>query len=156
MEKIIEELRAIINAYSDKIAALDESVFSAKPSPGKWSKKEVLGHLIDSAHNNTRRFICGQYEATAPKIVYDQDQWVNLNNYQQSESKEVIALWALANKRIIAILEKMPASSYSKQADTGKNSESLHTLEFLADDYVKHLKHHLNQIIPHSFDIVYP
>jgi hypothetical protein len=156
MKNIIKELREIIEVYSSKIAAIDENVFCAKPLPNKWSKKEVLGHLIDSAHSNTRRFICGQYEATPPKIVYDQDQWVLLNNYQQSDSKEVIALWALANKRIIAILEKMPASSYSKQADTGKNSESLHTLQFLAEDYVKHLKHHLNQIIPNSFDIVYP
>ena len=156
MKKAIEELDQIVNSYSKKISSISEEEFSAKPKPGKWSKKEVLGHLIDSAHNNTRRFIVGQYDAAPPKIVYDQDQWVSLNNYQRSDSKEVIDLWALANKRIVSILRKMPSSSYSKQADTGKETQSLHTLEFLAVDYVKHLKHHLNRIIPNSFDVVYP
>ena len=135
---------------------MPENDFSAKPSPVKWSKKEVLGHLIDSAQNNLRRFICGQYEAVPSKIVYDHDHWVTLNAYQQAESKEIIALWVLLNKRIASVLEKMPSISYSNLSDTGKNSISTHSLEWLASDYVKHLKHHLNQILPHSFDIRYP
>src|SRR5258705_1132 len=138
MKNTIEELNQIVEEYSKKIAAFSDTEFSAKPLPNKWSKKEVLGHLIDSAHNNTRRFIVGQYDDTPAKIIYDQDQWVSLNDYQQTDSKEVIALWKLANKRIMAILAKMPTPAYSKEVDTGKNSASLHTLEFLAVDYVKH------------------
>ena len=156
MKSVIEELGSIINEYSKKIAAISELEFSTKPLPNKWSKKEVLGHLIDSALNNARRFIVGQYDATPAKIVYDQDQWVSLNNYQQTDSKEVIDLWVLANKQIINILQKMPTNAYAKQSDTGKETQSLHTLEFLAVDYIKHLKHHLNQIISNSFDVVYP
>ena len=156
MKATANDLNKIISDYSLKISAISEQEFSAKPLPNKWSKKEVLGHLIDSAQNNLRRFVCGQYESTPPKIVYDQDYWVKANNYQQTDSKEVIATWKLTNSRIATILETMPASSYVKECDTGKNSVSLHTLEWLAVDYVKHLKHHLNQIIPNSFDIVYP
>jgi hypothetical protein len=55
------------------------------------------------------------------------------------------------NGRIAAVLEKMPEGNYKKQSLTSQ----LHTLEFLAEDYVKHMKHHLNQIIAGSFDIVY-
>jgi hypothetical protein len=156
MKSTVSELLKITNDYSLKISAIAEQGFSAKPMPNKWSKKEVLGHLIDSAHNNLRRFICGQYEATPPKIVYDQDFWVSANNYQHADSKEVIATWKSINHRIGTVLETMPASSYAKECNTGKDSVSLHTLEWLAKDYVKHLKHHLNQIIPNSFDIVYP
>jgi hypothetical protein len=156
MQTTIKELKKIINDYSLTISGISNHEFSAKPLPNKWSKKEVLGHLIDSAHNNLRRFVCGQYEVMPPKIVYDQDYWVKVNNYQQTESKELIATWKLINTRIVTILETMPASAYTKECDTGKNSVSLHSLEWLADDYVKHLKHHLNQIIPNSFDTVYP
>jgi len=155
MEVTISELNTIIRDYSLKIGAISEQGFSAKPSPNKWSRKEVLGHLIDSAQNNLRRFICGQYETSPPKIVYDQEHWVNANAYQHMDTKEVIALWILINSRIAAVLKQMPSNSYAKECDTGKNSVSLHSLEWLADDYVKHLKHHLNQIIPNSFDIVY-
>jgi hypothetical protein len=156
MQTTIKELKKITNDYSLKIRDISEQEFSAKPLPNKWSRKEVLGHLIDSAHNNLRRFVCGQYEAAPPKIIYDQDYWVKANHYQQAESKEVIALWKLINSRIATVLETMPINSYPKECDTGKNTVSLHSLEWLAEDYVKHLKHHLNQIIPNSFDIIYP
>ena len=147
MKNTTTELIKIVNDYSEKISVIAESEFSAKPLPNKWSKKEVLGHLIDSAQNNLRRFICGQYETAPPKIVYDQDHWVNLNAYQQTDGKEVIDLWVLMNKRIGAVLTKMPVTSYAKSSDTGKNSVSLHSLEWLAEDYVKHLLHHLHQLL---------
>jgi len=156
MTSTINDLNQIIKEYSVKFSSIPESEFSNKTQPNKWSKKEVLGHLIDSAQNNLRRFISGQYEATPSKIVYDQDRWVELNNYQQTESTDVIALWVLINKRILAALEKMPSSSYTRMSDTGGTSASLHSLAWLAEDYVRHLKHHLNQIIPGSFDIRYP
>ncbi|MBI1769990.1 MAG: DinB family protein [Bacteroidetes bacterium] len=156
MKKTTEELAQIISEYSIKFSAIPEKEFAAKPLPHKWSKKEVLGHLIDSAQNNLRRFICGQYESSPPKIVYDQDRWVISNNYLQTDSTEVISFWQLINKRIIAVLNQMPSTNYSLNCDTGKNAEQLHSIEWLADDYVKHLKHHLNQIIPNSFNIVYP
>ena len=155
MQATIDQLENIINQYWPLLKELDEAEASYKPLPNKWSKKEVLGQLIDSAQNNLRRFICGQYETSPPKIVYDQDHWVNANAYQHMDTKEVIALWILINSRIAAVLKQMPSNSYAKECDTGKNSVSLHSLEWLADDYVKHLKHHLNQIIPNSFDIVY-
>ncbi len=156
MKNTIIDLSKIINDCSLKISSIPESEFSKKTQPNKWSKKEVLGHLIDSAQNNLRRFICGQYEFVPSKIVYDQERWVEMNNYQQTKNEEVIALWVLMNKRILAVLEKMPASAYTKTSDTGKESVALHSLEWLAEDYVKHLKHHVNQIIPGSFDIRYP
>ena len=81
MEMTIKELQQIVDLYKKKIAAIPEAEFSAKPRADKWSKKEVLGHLTDSAQNNLRRFICGQYEASPLKIVYEQDFWVKANDY---------------------------------------------------------------------------
>ncbi len=151
MQSNIEELRNIINSFTGQIGRIAESEFIAKPLPDKWSKQEVLGHLIDSAQNNLRRFICGQYENIPSKIVYDQDFWVTANGYQHMKTKDVLMLWKLINERIAAVLEQMPAENYTKQSETSE----LHTLQWLASDYIKHLKHHLNQIIAGSFDIIY-
>src|SRR5258708_22540685 len=128
MKKITEELDQIIQEFSKKISAISETEFSAKPRPHKWSKKEVLGHLIDSAQNNLRRFIYGQYESTPPKIVFDQNRWVASNNYLESDSKDVITLWQLINKRIVAVLTQMPSSAYSMNCDTGKTTPQLYSL----------------------------
>ncbi len=155
MESIVKELNTIVNEFAAKISQFSEADLAQKPLPNKWSKKEVIGHLIDSGQNNLRRFISGQYELT-PKIVYDQDFWVNVNNYQNMPGKEVITLWRLVNSQIANVLSSMDPGSYQKTCNTSKGGVQLRTLEWLADDYVKHMKHHLNQVIKGSFDIVYP
>ena len=155
MEKVISELSGLVIEYVKKFNAINDSDFSSKPLPNKWSKKEVVGHLIDSAQNNLRRFIVSQYESQPPNIVYDQDFWVKANGYQQMKKEETIALWRLMNERICDVLRSMPESNYEKESNTGNTEIQLHTLHWLAEDYVKHMKHHLNQIIPGSFNIVY-
>lgn len=152
MKTTVGELRSIVENFNSKIRVIPEEEFSAKPLPHKWSKKEVIGHLIDSAHNNLRRFICGQYETVPSKIVYDQDYWVIANRYQNMKKEDILLLWRMLNERIAVVLEHMPEENYTKQSETSAR----HTLEWLAIDYVKHMKHHLNQVISGSFEIVYP
>ena len=151
MKKVVQELHAIVTEYRNKFDGIAENDFQAKPLPHKWSKQEVVGHLIDSAQNNLRRFICGQYESSPPLVVYQQDFWVAANGYQQMKKQDVVELWQLLNFRICAVLENMPAENYTKEANAG----SIRTLEWLAHDYVKHMKHHINQIISGSFNVVY-
>ncbi len=155
MKNTIEELSDIIKEFTIKMVAISDVQFSDKPNPTKWSKKEVVGHLIDSGHNNLRRFICGQYESS-PKITYDQDIWVTANNYGGLQKEPVIQLWRLLNEQICEVLRAMPEQNSKHMCNTGKNQVELHSIEWLAGDYVKHLKHHLNQIIPASFPISYP
>jgi hypothetical protein len=151
MKDVIREINQIVSDYAEKINGISDREFSVKPLPNKWSKKEIVGHLIDSAHNNLRRFICGQYELEPPLIAYQQDFWVESNEYQQMDRHELLQLWLLMNRRICAVLENMGEENYSKQCNTG----NLHSLQWLAVDYVKHMKHHINQIISGSFDVIY-
>ena len=145
MEAIVQQLENIINTYTVKFLNFTEAELSLKPSVDKWSKKEIIGHLIDSAQNNIRRFIVTQYETT-PYVVYAQDNWVRIQNYNQYNSKDLITLWALLNKHIVVILKNMPAEKYQLQCNTGKGQEELHSIEFLATDYITHHLHHLKQI----------
>lgn len=154
MKNTVNELQSLLNEYSIKFATISETDFSQKRFPTKWSKKEVVGHLIDSAQNNLRRFIVVQHESQT-KIVYDQDFWVNVNGYQQMKKEDVIMLWKLVNERICSVLGSMPETNFKKETNTGKTEVQLHTLDWLAEDYVKHMKHHLNQVIHGSFDIIY-
>jgi len=149
MQDAIHELRQITADFSALLKGIAESDFSNKPLPDKWSKKEIIGHLIDSAQNNLRRFICAQYESTPPKIVYQQNFWVSACQYQHMPSQNVIELWVLINQQIISVLLSMPSEKYSAQCETSE----LRTLEWLAVDYIRHMKHHLNQVIPESLEI---
>ncbi len=155
MKHVVNELNDIVTEYSERISRISDKDLSNKPLPHKWSKKEVLGHLIDSGHNNLRRFISAQYEVSPPKIFYDQDFWVKVNDYQHRPAADVIELWRLVNEQICSVLTTMPQGNYGKTADVGKLESKQLTLQFLAEDYISHMKHHLNQIIPGSYDILY-
>src|SRR5215471_19031784 len=118
MKAIADQLDLVIREYLPQLRNVPEDEFSYKPDPAKWSKKEILGHLVDSAQNNIRRFIVGQYE-TKPHIVYYQDQWVALQNYQHYSTHELIRLWQLLNQHICIVLDKMPKENYGKLCNTG-------------------------------------
>jgi hypothetical protein len=155
MKRTIEDITRVLDEMEPSLRAISDAEFSAKPRQDKWSKKEVIGHLIDSAHNNLRRFISARSE-DRPKIIYEQDFWVEANGYQSATKEDVITLWRLINERICAVLAAIPSSKYNAECDTGKGQPQYRTLEFLAADYVKHMKHHMNQVIAGSYDIVYP
>ncbi len=156
MRSIVDDLNRTIAGFAEKMRGLTEADWRARPQPTKWSRIEVIGHLIDSAHTNLRRLIVGQYEATPPHLIYDQDFWVKANAYQQAPIETVLTLWILMNHRIATVLSQMDEQNYSKSCDTGRGEKELHTLLWLAADYVKHLKHHLNQVIPNSYPVTYP
>jgi hypothetical protein len=118
-----------------------------KPSDDQWSAREIIGHLTDSAQVNLQRFIRCTYEEGF-KLIYLQNEWVSVQKYQQADTTEVFLLWRLLNKQIQRVLDNYPADRWNAQCDTGKNSVKLHTVEYLAYDYVDHMKHHLKQIIP--------
>lgn len=142
MHNTILQLETILSVYEPMLLKLDEQTASYKPLPAKWSRKELIGHLIDSAHNNLRRFIVAQYE-DKPLIKYAQDHWVLAAGYQDHPLNELIELWILINKNIIRVLKNLPAGMEQREVLT----ESLHTIEWLAADYNKHLLHHLHQVL---------
>lgn len=133
----------IIDKAVDLLLEISDEEMSRKVSPDKWSKKEILGHLIDSATNNHQRFIRAQYESN-PQIIYDQNKWNEFNFYQEIESSQIINFWTIYNRQIIEIIKRIPKENLANQVSVG---EKIMTLEFIIDDYVEHLEHHLKQLI---------
>jgi len=150
MNNTITGLASIIENYTPLLKKVNEPSWKAKPLPGKWSKSEELGHLIDSAQNNIRRFIVAQYEEQ-PHIVYRQDAWVSISNYQDYPVNDLIELWVLINRHICMILKNMPAEKARNLVLT----QHIHSIEWLAEDYNKHLLHHLHHLLELE-PVVYP
>lgn len=144
MQTIIEHLQKIVISYSGRLSAVTEASYSHRPGPGKWSKKEILGHLVDSAQNNIRRFVVTQYE-DMPRIVYDQDKWVAIADYQHYPTSDLITLWTLLNRHICRVLQNTSPEAAQRRCDNSDTKK--HTIEWLAADYCNHLLHHLHQIL---------
>jgi hypothetical protein len=138
LEKHIQEVPEHFKQFSSE-------VLLQKPAPGKWSKQEILGHLIDSAINNLKRFTDTQYFPQPYTVIrYNQDELVVINRYQQLPLEHLLQLWSILNKQIVNIISTIPADklSYTVIIPSGDPK----TLEWLAIDYVEHMEHHLKQI----------
>jgi DinB superfamily len=142
MKNIVQELETLIQKHYPAFKSMDDSKFIFKSDPSKWSKKEIIGHLIDSAESNIRRFVVTQYEENAT-IVYQQDKWVEICCYQKWDTKELIDLWFLLNRQICEILKNTSDEVAKRKCMTAE----LHSIKWLAVDYIKHLKHHLRQVL---------
>ena len=145
MNQHVVALKELITSHLEIFNNYSDMEWAAKPDPARWSKKEIIGHLIDSAQNNLRRFVVTQYAANQ-NIVYDQNQWVTLQHYQTTPAIDLLDLWRLLNFQIARVIENIPAERLAYTCDTGKNGAELHALDWLIEDYVAHTRHHLQQI----------
>jgi hypothetical protein len=146
VEKAKDEILVLVNDALLDFKKISDEVWNDKPNPIKWSKKELLGHLIDSASNNLRRLIVGQYEQ-GTKIVYDQDKWVSFQSYQEMHIEDIKALWNLQNLQLARVIARTPQSKLDNTCDTGKGKTEVHSLIYFIEDYIVHLKYHLKQIV---------
>lgn len=145
LSEIISGIKKNLNEVPGKFLKLPDDDVSVHPVPGKWSKKQILGHLCDSALNNYSRFIRVQYETEPFDIQrYKQDEWVKSNDYQNESKDEIIFLWTILNRRIVKIISGIPEYKLKMKCDTGEGN--FQTLDFIIRDYLSHMNHHLNQI----------
>ncbi len=144
IDEAIGRLAFLCTRIPPLLMEIDEPAFSLKLSPVKWSKKEIVGHLIDSATNNHQRFVRGQFEDN-PAISYDQNKWNECSYYQQMTKGNLIDFWTNYNEHLLELIRLIPKENLQRTC-TMKDG-SLATLEFLIKDYVDHLEHHLRQMV---------
>jgi hypothetical protein len=142
MQHIAQQLNALLDQHLEQLHALPYEKMSKKTSPTKWSKRQIMGHLVDSAHSNIRRMVVAQYEVE-PFIVYNQDKWVEIVNYQEWDDRPIIDLWYALNKQFCRILVNTSPEMSARKCRT----QEMHTLDWLASDYLLHLRHHLHQVL---------
>jgi hypothetical protein len=137
------QLREVVEQVVPRLRAITEGAAALRPAPDKWSPKEELGHLIDSAANNHQRFIRLQLQPELTLPGYAQEGWVLANQYQQVNWADLITLWAAYNQHLAFVIQHIDPAMGDR---IWHHPESDYTLQFLVDDYVVHMKGHLATI----------
>lgn len=139
----LERLKLLLREVPAKVRELPREA-GERPAPGVWSAKEEFGHLLDSAANNHQRIVRGQLEDRLQMPSYDGERWVELHRYQQRDWPELIDTWILLNRQLLSAAEAAPEAAWSHTLTVG-DSEPM-TLEFVFDDYLDHMVHHLHHM----------
>jgi hypothetical protein len=151
----VNELRHAVWETSLSLEKLSDSIVSRRPAPGKWSIKEIIGHLVDSASNNHQRFVRAPQQDHLTFVGYEQDEWVRAQDYAAAPWQELVTLWRTFNLHLARVMERTPEDMRTKRhrkhnldqvAFRPVSASDEVTLDWFMEDYVLHLKHHLRQI----------
>ena len=140
----LASLRSLLSQVPSRLEQLPPKQVELKSAPSKWSPKEELGHLLDSAANNHQRIVRTQLEDKPKMPGYDGDAWVKLHGYQQRNWPQMIELWRALNQQLLAAAEATSDSAWARTC-TIADSQPL-TLKFVFEDYIEHMLHHLKHI----------
>lgn len=144
MSTSAEDLNGVVSDTLPKLRALSEEEVTRSRGAGKWVKKEILGHLIDSAVNNHQRFVRAQMSDRLVWPGYEQDGWVAVQRYRERSWADIVSLWEQMNLHLAHVMVAIPREHLSRKCVIGDHEPV--TLDWLMGDYVRHLRHHLDQI----------
>jgi hypothetical protein len=147
-------LRHTIETELPNLKTVSDNEAAERPGgPQKWSRKEELGHLIDSASNNHIRFVLATIDGEFRGLGYAQDKWVKAHGYHNLEWKTLIDLWHQYNSLIAHLVESIPEKDMGNRCVIGWG---VVTLGFLIEDYVLHMQHHLDHVLSRERITPYP
>ena len=156
MPGYVRTLRNAIEKSTPLLEKMSDELTQQRPAPGKWSPREIIGHLIDSASNNHQRFVRAQFQDDLVFPGYAQDAWVSAQKYQDAPWDQLLSLWRSFNLHIARVMESVPAEERLRPRARHNLDELAWkpvprdkpaTLDYFMEDYVAHLQHHLNQIL---------
>lgn len=153
-EHLALSLEQAVDRESAHLRAVGEREASIKPSSTAWSQKEELGHLIDSATNNHVRFVRASLETDFRGLGYQQDGWVATHGYHEMPWAELIAFWKQYNLFLARLIRRIPENLMGRQCIVGESQPV--TLQFLIEDYILHMQHHLDHILKREKITQYP
>jgi hypothetical protein len=145
MTATISHFEELLKTVPRRLADIADGDAARKPAPNRWSKKEILGHLIDSAANNHQRFVRAQSVPSLEFPNYEQEFWVATQAYAAEPWPDLVNLWLLLNRHLLHVVKAMPAEVLSHECVIGGRPAV--TLEALAADYLRHLDNHLAQLL---------
>jgi hypothetical protein len=154
MQTELEQLlQKTIDAELPRLRALREEEVGLKTAT-EWSRKEELGHLIDSASNNHLRFVRAALEPEFHGSPYDQNGSVMLHGYQDLRWSDLLEFWQRYNILLTHVIARIPERKLQTRCRVGDSAEV--TLRFLIEDYVAHMQHHLDHILRRDTITQYP
>ena len=153
--QLSQDLLKAVAEEGPKLSALSDSDASLRSGGGPgWSRKQEIGHLLDSATNNRVRFANAALAESYVGPTYDGVGWVKLGGYECMDWKALIALWMAQNNSLAGLISNIPDEKLTVECQVGDGASV--TLGFLIEDYILHMQHHLDHLLGSEVSTSYP
>jgi hypothetical protein len=153
--EIASKLRATVQTIEPVLRAISGEDAAVPLKEGGWSRKQVLGHLIDSASNNHQRFVRLQQFEHLQLAGYAQDHWVGVQGYAEADWGNLIDLWSAYNLHLSNVIRRIKPETLKNRCELTPGRSA--TLDYFVDDYLGHLQHHLRQMgVSNETTVPYP
>lgn len=144
MVALSAELLRVVNSAEEILRRVSAEESGVAALAGGWSRRQVMGHLIDSASNNHQRFVRASLQDSLEFPAYDQNGWPRVQAVEEADWPLLVALWANYNRYLAHVIAHLPTAKLEVPCRIGDDEPV--TLKFLANDYLRHMAHHLRQI----------
>jgi hypothetical protein len=142
--ELASTFRAELNSLHDALLALSPALADAPWRAGGWTRKQIVGHLLDSAANNRQRFVRAAMDGSYTGPQYGQDAWVVAHGYAEQPWETLLRWWLAEHEILMAVVDRIPEERL--EARCGIGGEAPVTLRFLIEDYVTHQQGHFKQL----------
>lgn len=145
MSGLAYKFRADLDDIHRVLLTVPETLADTPWRAGGWTRKQILGHLLDSAANNRQRFVRASTEGAYRGPKYAQDAWVAAHGYDQQPWTTLLTWWETEHEILIAVVDRIPEERLQAECVVGDDAPV--TLQFLVEDYITHQRWHLKQLL---------
>ncbi|MGA3080162.1 MAG: DinB family protein [Terracidiphilus sp.] len=142
--QLAEDFRADLKSIHAALLALPPALADTPWRDGGWTRKEIVGHLLDSAANNRQRFVRAAADGAYAGPQYAQDAWVAAHGYASQTWETLLDWWKVEHEILAAVVDRIPAERFDTRCTVGEDEPV--TLRFLIEDYISHQRWHLAQL----------
>lgn len=142
--KLAHQFRAELSTLRTALVALPPALADMPWRIGGWSRKQIVGHLLDSATNNRQRFVRAATDGHYSGPKYAQDAWVAAHGYDRQPWDTLVRWWQAEHEILAAVVDRIPEERLQVSCLVGEDEPV--TLRFLIEDYLRHQQWHFAQL----------
>ncbi|MBN1413959.1 MAG: DinB family protein [Bacteroidales bacterium] len=148
-EPVVQGILSLVHEWEPKLLSLPTDIITGRRNSQNRTIKQIVGHMIDSASNNTHRIVHLQYQPSPLRFPNyatngNNDRWIAIQHYQEEDWNEMVSLWVYANLHIAHVIKNIDPSMLDNQ--WYYSDEKLVSLKDGVIDYLRHFKLHLGEI----------
>jgi hypothetical protein len=142
--QLAQHFRDELNAVHAALLALSPELAEIPWREGGWTRKQIVGHLLDSAANNRQRFVRAAIHGSFTGPDYAQAEWVAAHGYGDLPWATLVRWWEVEHEILVAAVDHIPEERLDAICKIGDNAPV--TLRFVVEDYFRHQRWHLAQL----------